>query len=93
MRPSAAGNVADMRQAGLPERPASTTSETGTIFTAPNSGNPMDIRVMEGGSGGPPRVVTSRAGTNDPLLPSGQQFPNGTLRQVRRDQSHVELDP
>lgn len=55
-------------------------------------GNPMDVRVMEGGSGGPPRVVTSRAGTNDPLLPSGQQFPIGTPRQDRRNQSHVELD-
>ncbi|MEM7493558.1 MAG: RHS repeat-associated core domain-containing protein, partial [Pseudomonadota bacterium] len=93
MRPSAADNVADMRKAGLPEGPAKKSGESGTVFTAPNGGNPMDVRVMEGGSGGPPRVVTSRAGTNDPLLPSGQQFPNGTPRSVRRDQSHVELDP
>ena len=93
MRPSAAANRTSLDNAGVQGRPATQTSETGTIHTTPGRDGPMDLRIMNGGSGGPPRVVTSRAGTNDPVQPSGQRFPNGTPRQERRDRSHVELEP
>jgi len=91
MRPTAAGNRTSLEGAGLPGKPTTQTGETGTIHTVPGKDGPMDVRIMDGGSGGPPRVITSRPGTNDPVRPDGSRFPNGTPKQVRRDGSHTDL--
>ena len=76
-----------LENAGYPGQKTTETSETGTIHTVGKT----DVRIMNGGSGGPPRVVTTRAGTNDPVQQNGRQFPSGTPRQIRRDDSHTDL--
>ncbi len=88
MRPTTAGNRQSLENAGISGTPTTQTSEQGTVHTV----NGTDIRIMNGGSGGPPRIVTSRAGTNDPVQTNGQPFPNGTPKAARRDGSHQELD-
>jgi hypothetical protein len=94
MRPTPEGNRASLEGAGFPGRATTQSSESGTTHTVPGpGGKSTDIRIMDGGTGGPPRVVTTRAGTNDPVKPNGSQFPNGTPKQARRDGSHVDLGP
>jgi RHS repeat-associated protein len=92
VRATPSGARSDLEGAGFQGTPTKQTSETGTMHTnVPGADGPMDVRVMDGGASHPPRVVTTRAGTNDPVRPSGQQFPNGTPKQQRRDESHIKL--
>lgn len=88
VRPTTSGNRADLDAAGYPSRPATRTGESGTIHTV----NGTDVRIMDGGPNHGPRIVTSRGGTNDPVKPNGQQFPNGTPKAERKSGSHIELD-
>jgi RHS repeat-associated protein len=76
--------------AGFPSRPADRTSEAGIIHEVPGPSGPIDVRTMEGGSGGDRRAVFSRAGTNDPVQMDGGNFPNGTPRADRRAGSHLD---
>jgi RHS repeat-associated protein len=76
--------------AGFPSRPADKTSEAGMIHEVPGPNGPIDVRTMEGGSGGDRRAVFSRPGTNDPVRMDGSNFPNGTPRADRRAGSHLD---
>jgi RHS repeat-associated protein len=86
-RATARGVRSDLEEAGFKGRPTTQTAERGTIHRVGGT----DVRVMEGSVHHPPRAVTTRAGTNDPVSLSGRQFPNGTPKAVRRDESHREL--
>ncbi len=62
-------------------------NETGTIHNVP--GMKMDVRVMNGGPAHPPRVVTTRQGTSQPVNPSsGSNFGN-VSRTEQRARSHI----
>lgn len=62
-------------------------NEAGTIHRVPNM--KMDVRVMDGGSAHPPRTVTTRQGTNQPVNPyNGSNFGN-TPRSEQRTRSHI----
>jgi RHS repeat-associated protein len=93
MRPSAARQRAEFERNGMRGRPSEgrngRRTGNGTIHTTPNG--KTDVRIMDGSAHHPPRAVTTRAGTNEPVRPNGQQFPNGTPRQGRRDGSHEEF--
>ena len=51
-------------------------------------GKDVDVRTMEGGSGGEKRAVFNTPGTNSPRFPDGKT-PTGTKEQIRRD-SHLK---
>jgi len=62
-------------------------TETGTLHNAPDK--KMDIRVQDGGPNHPPRVVTTRQGTNQPVNPAtGENFGN-IPRADQRQRSHI----
>lgn len=88
--------ASDVRQsledAGFPGTASTKTSESGTIHTVPGKDGPMDVRVMDGGSSHPPRVVTTREGTSDPVKPDGSRFRNNESKAERRGCSHITLD-
>ncbi|RZI99383.1 MAG: RHS repeat-associated core domain-containing protein, partial [Brevundimonas sp.] len=86
MRPTPRQQREDFEANGMPGLPTTQTTESGTIHTTPDGRT--DVRIMDGSAAHPPRVVTTRAGTNEAVRPNGQQFPNGTPRQTRRDGSH-----
>jgi hypothetical protein len=80
---------ASLEGAGLPgkgiQNPSGT--EAGTIHNVP--GMKMDVRIMDGGPVHPPRVVTSREGTSQPVKPeNGANFGN-VPKSEQRDRSHV----
>jgi RHS repeat-associated protein len=87
-----AGARAALENAGYKGTPTQKTSESGTIHTVPGKDGKMDVRVMDGGSNHPPRAVTTREGTNDPVRPDGSRFKNNESKQERRDCSHIKLD-
>lgn len=67
------------------QNPAGT--EAGTIHNVP--GMKMDARVMNGGPNHPPRVVTSRQGTSQPVNPAnGSNFGN-VPKGEQRARSHI----
>jgi len=88
--------AADVRQslegAGFPGAASTQTAESGTLHTVPGADGPMEVRVMDGGSHHPPRVVTSRPGTSDPVRPDGSRFRNNETKAERRACSHITLD-
>jgi len=62
-------------------------TETGTIHNIP--GMKMDVRVMNGGSVHPSRVVTTRQGTRQPVNPAnGSNFGN-VPKAEQRARSHI----
>lgn len=87
-------NQTQMRQgfdeAGFPSRPATHTSESGTIHTVPTPDGPVDVRTMEGSKHHPKRAVFTEANTNSPVKPDGSKFRNNEPKQQRRAESHVE---
>jgi hypothetical protein len=80
-------------RAGIPSRPATGSAEAGRIHTVDTPHGPVEVRTMEGGAHHPRRVVTSRPGTNDPVRVTGERYPNGTPRAVRRAGAHLEQTP
>ena len=65
-------------------------TEAGTIHNVPDM--KMDVRVMDGGPNHPPRVVTSRQGSSQPVNPAdGKNFGN-MKRTEQRAKSHIEVD-
>jgi len=75
--------------AGFPKKEATKTSEKGQIHTVPTkSGKDVDVRTMEGGSGGDKRAVFNTPGKNSPRTPDGKT-PTGTKEQIRKD-SHLK---
>ena len=85
--PAAARN--SLENAGFGGKKVSNPSgtETGTIHNVP--GMKMDVRVMDGGSVHPPRVVTTRQGTRQPVNPSnGSNFGN-VPKSEQRARSHI----
>lgn len=76
-------------KAGFAKKEATKTSEKGQIHTVQTkSGKEVDVRTMEGGSGGDKRAVFNTQGTNSPRTPDGKT-PTGTKEQIRRD-SHLK---
>jgi RHS repeat-associated protein len=67
-------------------------TETGTLHNIP--GMKMDVRVMDGGSHHPARVVTNRAGNPKQLVDSatGRNFGNNSPLSQQRQQSHINLE-
>jgi hypothetical protein len=64
-------------------------TESGTLHNVP--GMKMDIRVMDGGPAHPPRVVTSRQGTPQPVDPAtGKNFGNFPKAEQRAS-SHINF--
>jgi len=88
-RPNVSGARRDLERAGHPGHPTTQTGERGTVHRVGDT----DVRIMNGNNHHPPRAVTTRSGTNDPVQQNGRQFPNGTPRRSRRDGSHRTLDP
>jgi RHS repeat-associated protein len=78
--------------AGFPKRRADWTSEKGVIHTVPTDYGDIDVRTMKGGAHHPRRVVTTRAGTNDPTKLSGERIKGNLSKQERRDLSHLEQE-
>jgi hypothetical protein len=74
--------------AGFPKKEATKTSEKGQIHTVPTKNGNVDVRTMEGGSGGDKRAVFNTPGTNSPRTPDGKT-PTGTKEQIRKD-SHLK---
>jgi hypothetical protein len=74
-------------KAGFPKTDATKTSEVGQIHTVPTKNGKVDVRTMEGGSGGDKRAVFNTPGTNSPRTPNGKT-PTGTKEQIRKD-SHM----
>ncbi|MET1219071.1 MAG: RHS repeat-associated core domain-containing protein [Glaciecola sp.] len=65
-------------------------TEAGTIHNVPDM--KMDVRVMDGGPNHPPRVVTSRQGSSQPVNPAnGKNFGN-MKKAEQRAKSHLEVD-
>jgi RHS repeat-associated protein len=79
--------------AGFPRRSATKTSEAGVIHEVPTRHGTTDVRTMEGGAHHPPRAVTTRAGTNDPVKLTGERFKANTPKKERREGSHLEQKP
>jgi hypothetical protein len=69
-------------KAGFPSKPATKTNEPGTIHTVPTQGGPVDVRVMDGSTSHPPRIVVSHPGTNNPKTPEGKATNN-------KEDSHI----
>ncbi len=62
-------------------------TETGSVHNIPDM--KMDVRIMDGGPVHPPRVVTTRQGTRQPVNPSdGSNFGN-VPRAEQRARSHI----
>ena len=80
-------------RAGIPSRPATGSAEAGQIHIVDTPHGPVEVRTMEGGAHHPRRVVTSRPGTNDPVRVTGERYPKGTPRAVRRAGAHLEQTP
>jgi RHS repeat-associated protein len=87
-RPTPSGVRGDLERAGFRGAPTRGTPERGTIHRVGRT----DVRVMDGRGNHPPRAVTTRAGTNDPVQQNGRQFPNGTPRSQRRNECHRRLE-
>jgi ABC-type transport system substrate-binding protein len=87
-----AGARAALEEAGYKGTPSTKTSEAGTIHTLPGKDGKMNVRVMDGSNAHPPRAVTTRAGTNDPVRADGSKFKNNESKQERRSCSHIKLD-
>jgi hypothetical protein len=87
-----AGARAALEEAGYKGTPSTKTSEAGTIHTLPGKDGKMDVRVMDGSNAHPPRAVTTRAGTNDPVRQDGSKFKNNESKQERQSCSHTKLD-
>ena len=75
-------------KAGFPKKDATKTTEKGQIHTVPTKNGNVDVRTMEGGSGGDKRAVFNTPGTNSPRTPDGKT-PTGTKEQIRKD-SHLK---
>ena len=74
---SAAAARGSLEKAGFPGRVAEKAgvTEAGTIHNMP--GFKMDVRVMDGGSKHPPRIVTNRQGSSQGVNPvNGKNFGN-----------------
>ena len=90
---------ADLDAAGFPGSPTSQTSEVGTMHkNVPGADGPMDVRVMNGQAGASsgatngPRMVTTRAGTNDGVRVDGSRFKNNESKSQRRAGCHTSLE-
>jgi RHS repeat-associated protein len=90
--PNGVENVRNsLENAGMPGKNVQNSggTETGTLHNVP--GMKMDIRVMNGGPAHPPRVVTSRQGTSQPVDPAtGKNFGN-VPRNEQRASSHINF--
>lgn len=74
-------------RAGFDRKPATKTAEAGQIHTIPSQNGPIDVRTMEGGSGGNKRAVFTHPGTNNPKTPDGET-PRGSKSEIRKN--HLE---
>jgi RHS repeat-associated protein len=69
--------------------PNAAGTEKGTTHNIP--GMKMDARIMDGGPNHPPRVVTSREGTSQPVNPAnGKNFGN-VPKAEQRERSHIKF--
>lgn len=78
-----------LESAGMRGKQVSNASgtESGTIHNIPDM--KMDVRTMDGGPNHPPRVVTSREGTTQPVNPAdGSNFGN-VPKLEQRSRSHI----
>ena len=70
-------------KAGFPNKPATKTTENGTIYTVPTQNGKVDVRAMEGGTGGSKRSVITTPGTNSPRTIDGKT-PVGSKEEIRQ---------
>ncbi|WP_016751237.1 RHS repeat-associated core domain-containing protein, partial [Leptospira kirschneri] len=84
------GKVKDsLSKAGFPTKERDPNKkEGGTIFNIPEK--KMDVRVMDGGKHHPPRVVTTKEGTNEWRNPNnGEKYPGNMKGNDQKERSHM----